>query len=65
MLSTSSTNQASTRHTRHFNERIALFREKTKTTKSLVSTFITTFGVAYGMHRSIVAKEVVAKDLFT
>lgn len=44
--------------------RMALFREKTKTTKSLVSTFVTTFGVANGMHKSIVGKEVTAKDLF-
>lgn len=49
----------------HVRERISLFREKTKTSKSLVSTFITTFGVANGMHRSIVGKEVVAKDLFS
>lgn len=48
----------------HVRERISLFREKTKTTKSLVSTFITTFGVANGIHRSIVGREIVAKDLF-
>ena len=48
----------------HVRNRIALFREKTKTTKSLVSTFITTFGVANGIHRSIVQKEITAKDLF-
>lgn len=45
-------------------ERIALFQSKTRTTKSLVSTFVTTFGVTNGIHRSIVGKEVVAKDLF-
>lgn len=48
----------------HVRERISLFRERTKTTKSLVSTFITTFGVANGIHRSIVGREIVAKDLF-
>lgn len=29
-----------------------------------VPTFVTTFGVANGIHRSIVGKEVLAKELF-
>ena len=45
-------------------QRMALFKSKTHTTKSLVSTFVTTFGVANGIHKSIVGKEVIAKDLF-
>ena len=49
----------------HVRRRVALFREKTRTTKSLISTFVTTYGVSNGIHRSIVGKEVVAKDLFT
>lgn len=44
--------------------RMMLFRERTRTTKSLVTTFVTTFGVANGIHRSIVGKEIIAKDLF-
>ena len=48
----------------HVRHRIMLFREKTHTTKSLVPTFVTTYGVANGIHKSIVGKEVVAKDLF-
>ena len=54
----------SAEYEQHVRERIALFREKTKTTKSLVSTFITTFGVAKGKHQSIVQKEIAANDLF-
>lgn len=46
-------------------ERMALFREKARTTKALVSTFVTTFGVANGKHNSIVNAEVVADDLFS
>ena len=45
-------------------QRIGIFRDKTKTRKALVSTFITTFGVANGVHRSIVDSEVVMDDLF-
>ena len=53
------------KYEQYIRQRIALFREKTKTTKSLVSTFVTTFGVANGMHKSIVGKEIVAKELFS
>ena len=45
-------------------QRIGIFREKTKSRKALVSTFITTFGVANGVHKSIVDSEVTMDDLF-
>ena len=43
---------------------MSLFQEKTKTTKSLVYTFVTTFGIANGAGRSIVNSEVTMEDLF-
>ena len=46
-------------------DRMSIFQEKTKTTKSLVYTFVTTFGVANAMGRSIVSSEVMMEDLFT
>lgn len=46
-------------------KRMEIFRTQTKTTKALVHTFVTTFGVADGSHRSIVNNEVVMDDLFT
>lgn len=45
-------------------DRMALFKEKTKTTKTLVHTFVTTFGVVEGMGHSIVNSEVTMNDLF-
>ncbi|MBR1513638.1 MAG: ATP-binding protein [Bacteroidales bacterium] len=45
-------------------DRMETFRTKTKTTKALVHTFVTTFGVADGMYRSIVNSEVVMDGLF-
>ncbi len=45
-------------------ERMTTFKESTKTTASLLNTFITTFGVADGIHKTIVDSEVVAEDLF-
>ena len=45
-------------------DRMGIFQEKTKTTKALAYTFVTTFGVADGAHRSIVNNEVVMEDLF-
>lgn len=45
-------------------DRMETFRTQTKTTKSLVHTFVTTFGVADGMHRSIVNSEVTMDGLF-
>ena len=44
--------------------RMEVFRTQVKTTKSLVNTFVTTFGVADGVHRSIVHSEVTMDDLF-
>jgi AAA+ ATPase superfamily predicted ATPase len=46
-------------------DRSTLFKLKTKTTKSLVNTFITTFGVANGKHHSIVDNEITMDNLFT
>ena len=43
---------------------VCIFREATKCTKALVNTFVTTFGVADGMHKSIVNSEVKLDDLF-
>lgn len=45
-------------------DRMGIFQEKTKTTKALVYTFVTTYGVADGVHRSIVNNEVIMEDLF-
>ena len=45
-------------------DRINIFQEKTQTTKSLVYTFVTTFGVANGIGSSIVNSEVTMEDLF-
>ena len=41
-----------------------VFRAKTKTRKTLVNTFVTTFGVGEGKHHSIVHSEVTMDDLF-
>lgn len=45
-------------------DRMGLFREKTRSTKTLVNTFVTTFGVADGKHSSIVNSEVMMDQLF-
>lgn len=45
-------------------ERMSLFQEKAKTNKTLVNTFVTTFGVAGVEGRSIVNSEVTMEDLF-
>ena len=44
--------------------RLDIFQEKTKTTKSLAYTFVTTFGVVNGLGHSIVNSEVTMGDLF-
>ena len=46
-------------------QRMELFQSTTKTKLSLVNTFITTYGIADGMHRSIVHSEVTMPDLFS
>ena len=48
----------------YLRKRMDIFQEKTKTTKSLVHTFVTTFGVANSKGRSIVNSEVIMDDLF-
>ena len=45
-------------------ERTALFREETKTKKSLQMTFVTTFGLRHKAHSGIVQSEVTMEDLF-
>ena len=49
---------------RQLRERSSLFREMTKTNKTLVHTFITTYGVANVKSHSIVHSEVTMDDLF-
>ena len=45
-------------------ERIVMFRENTKTRKSVVVTMITTYGVMKGIHSGVVQSEVLMNDLF-
>lgn len=45
-------------------ERMGIFRQLTKNKKSLVNTFITTYGIVNGKNRSIVHSEVTMDDLF-
>ena len=45
-------------------ERMGLFRMATKTRKTLVITFVTTYGVVDGKHKSIIHSEVTMDDLF-
>lgn len=45
-------------------EKMSLFQEDTKTRKTLLTTFITTFGVKPGIHSGIVQNEVTMDDLF-
>ena len=49
----------------HIRNRMELFRERTHNKKSLVNTFVTTFGVASGIHSSLVHSEVKLDDLFS
>lgn len=44
--------------------RMGIFQEQTQTSKTLVHTFVTMFGVADGAYRSIVNSEVTMGDLF-
>ena len=44
--------------------RMAIFKEDTKTHKSLVTTMVTTYGVLRGIHSGIVQSEVLMDDLF-
>lgn len=45
-------------------ERMGIFRQLTKNKKSLVNTFITTYGIVNGKNKSIVHSEVTMDDLF-
>lgn len=44
--------------------RMGIFRAESKTKKSIVTTFVTTFGVAKNIHSGIVQNEIVMDDLF-
>ena len=44
--------------------RMAIFKSETKTRKSVVNTFITTYGVIPGKHSAIVQSELTMDDLF-
>lgn len=44
--------------------RMGIFKERTGTRHAVVHTFVTTFGVGAGKHRSIVHSEVTMNDLF-
>ena len=48
----------------HMMDRISLFRHCTHTRKSLVNTFITTYGVKKNIHSTSIQKEVTMADLF-
>ena len=45
-------------------ERSRLFKEVTKTRKSLLITFITMFGIYHNAHSGMVQNEVTMDDLF-
>jgi len=49
----------------HLMERMAIFREQTKTRKALLTTFISTYGVKPGIHTAVVQREVLMDHLFT
>ena len=44
--------------------RMGIFKQKTKTRKAVVHTFVTTFGIGQGKHSSIVHSEVTMNNLF-
>ncbi len=45
-------------------KRMSIFKERSKTKKTLVHTFVTTYGLGQGKHNSIVHSEVTMDDLF-
>jgi hypothetical protein len=49
----------------HLRNRMAIFREETKTRKALLTTFITTYGVKPGIHTDVVQREVLLEHLFS
>ena len=54
----------SSEYEKKLRERSDLFAVKTKTRKSVVYTFITTYGIGQGKHSGIVHSEVTMEDLF-
>ena len=50
---------------RRLRERSGLFKQLTKTNKTVVHTFVTTNGVTNGQNKSIVHSEVTMDDLFS
>ena len=54
----------SSEYEKKLRERRDLFRVKTKTRKSVVYTFVTTYGIGQGKHSGIVHSEVTMEDLF-
>ena len=46
-------------------ERMAIFKESTRTRKSLVTTMVTTYGVLRGAHSGVAQSEVTMDDLFS
>lgn len=50
---------------RRLRERSGLFKQLTKTNKTVVHTFVTTYGVTNGQNKSIVHSEVTMDDLFS
>jgi hypothetical protein len=49
---------------KHIRERVGLFKYVTGTKKTVVNTFVTTYGVANGKYSSIVHSNVILDDLF-
>ncbi|MGN1190666.1 MAG: ATP-binding protein [Candidatus Ornithospirochaeta sp.] len=49
---------------KHIRERTSLFRQVSKTRKSLNITFISTYGIKHGVNSSIVQSEITMDDLF-
>ncbi|MBR6180753.1 MAG: ATP-binding protein [Prevotella sp.] len=45
-------------------QRMAIFKEESKTKKSLVITMVTTYGILPGIHTGIVQNEIMMNDLF-
>ena len=45
-------------------DKMTIFRQETKTTKMLNLTFVTSYGVAKGIHAGIVQSQVTMDDLF-
>lgn len=44
--------------------KLSVFREETRTTKSILLTMVTTYGITMGIHSGIITNEVCMNDLF-